>query len=395
MDNPLDSEFTEEIKKALQNNNQALAVAKIQEYLDKKKNYPLNIAVTGKGSSGKSTFVNAFRGIDNSDEEAAPTDETTSEVTPYPHPKYPNVTLWDLPGVGTTEFPANKYLELVEFEKFDFFIIISDTCFRENDVKLAQEIQKMGKKFYFVRSKIDNDLRAEKRSKREFDEKKTITQIKENCIQGLQQQGVESPQVFLVSSFELKLHDFPLLHRTLEGELPAHQRNALLLAMPNINLEIINRKKEAFQAKIKYFATLSAAVAAVPVPGLSVAVDVALMVGVVSKYVVGFGLDSSSLKSLAGSTGVPLKDLTTAIRSQLAVTKITPFLIMKLLTQCVSTAASMAAEEGSGFIPVFGILAAVTLSLITTNRTLNSFLNMFAEDAHTVFKRALGLKTSV
>ncbi|XP_035530189.1 interferon-inducible GTPase 5-like [Morone saxatilis] len=395
MDNPLHSEFTEGIKEALQNNNQALAAAKIQEYLDQQNNTPLNIAITGETGSGKSTFVNAFRGIDNSDEKCARTDENTLEVISYPHPNYPNVTLWDLPGVGTTKFPADKYLELVGFEKFDFFIIISDTRFRENDVKLAQEIQKMGKKFYFVRSKIDNDLRAEERSQREFDEKKMIAQIRENCIQGLQQQGVESPKVFLVSSFKLQLHDFPLLHKTLERELPAHKRNALLLAMHDINLEIINKKKEAFQAEIKYLATLSAAVAAVPVTGLSVAVDVALLVGVVTKYVVGFGLYSSSLKSLAGSTGVPLKDLTAAIHLPLAVTKITPFLILKLLSQCVSTAASTAAEEESRYIPIIGIPAAMGLSFITTYRALSTFLNMLAEDADRVFTKALGLNTSV
>ena len=120
------------------------------------------------------------------DEEAAPTGckETTTEVLGYPHPNYPNVVLWDLPGVGSTRFPAKKYLKMVEFEKFDFFIIISDTRFRENDVKLAQEIQRMGKEFYFVRSKIDNDLRAEGRSSKYFSTEETLERIRDDCIEG-------------------------------------------------------------------------------------------------------------------------------------------------------------------------------------------------------------------
>ena len=105
-------------------------------------------------------------------------------VTPYAHPNYPNVTLWDLPGVGTTKFPADQYLNHVGFETFDFFIIISATRFTENDVKLAREIQRMGKKFYFVRSKIDSDLYNERRSQREFSETETKKLIKDNCIQG-------------------------------------------------------------------------------------------------------------------------------------------------------------------------------------------------------------------
>ena len=186
MDNPFGYEPIEEMKEALQNNEPAEAAAKIQEYLDQQNKIPLHIGITGESGSGKSTFVNAFRGIDNRDEGAAPTGcvETTSEGIPYHHPNYPNVTLWDLPGIGTTNFPADKYLEHVGFEKFDFFIIISDTRFRENDVKLAQEIQKMRKKFYFVRSKIDNDLRNEERCQREFNAERTLAQIRENCIQG-------------------------------------------------------------------------------------------------------------------------------------------------------------------------------------------------------------------
>ncbi|XP_042338462.1 T-cell-specific guanine nucleotide triphosphate-binding protein 2-like [Plectropomus leopardus] len=187
MEDPTDRRSTEDIKEALESNNQALAAEKIREYLDKENNTPLNIAVTGETGTGKSSFVNAFRGIDDGDEGAAPIGcvETTSEVTSYPHPNFPSVTLWDLPGVGTTKFPAKKYLKLVGFERFDFFIIISDTRFRENDVKLAQEIQKMKKEFYFVRSKIDNDLRNEERSQRsKFNAERTLKQIREYCIQG-------------------------------------------------------------------------------------------------------------------------------------------------------------------------------------------------------------------
>uniref|UniRef100_H3C684 IRG-type G domain-containing protein n=2 Tax=Tetraodon nigroviridis TaxID=99883 RepID=H3C684_TETNG len=172
-----------EIKEALQNNNQALAAAKIKELLDNQSNIPLNIAITGESGSGKSSFVNAFRGVDHKDEKAAPTDvvETTAEVIGYPHPNYPNVILWDLPGIGTTKFPVDDYLKLVGFEKFDFFIIISDARFRENDVKLAKKITEMGKKFYFIRSKVDSDLLNAQRSKRDFDPEKTLSLIRENC----------------------------------------------------------------------------------------------------------------------------------------------------------------------------------------------------------------------
>ncbi|XP_008300373.1 interferon-inducible GTPase 5-like [Stegastes partitus] len=399
MDDSFDSypEEFKECKEALMNNDTAAAAAKIQKYLEKQDNIPLNIAITGECGSGKSTFVNAIRGIKNSDDGAAPTGcvETTIEVTAYPHPNYPNVTFWDLPGIGTTRFPAHQYLKHVKFEKFDFFIIISADRFRENDVKLAQKIQKMKKKFYFVRSKIDHNIRDERRSQRNFNEEMTLKRMRDNCIQGLQQQGFEDPQVFLVSSFDLHLYDFSLLHETLERELPAHKRDALLFTMPNINREIIIKKKKAFQAKIKYFACLSALVAGVPVPVLSTTVDLGMMVTVVLKYVLGFGLDKPSLQRLADRTGVPYENLVAVIKSPLALKKINVDRLLKVISQVTVAGLLMVAEEGTRFIPLFGIPITMALSFTATYGILSFFLNSLAEDAQRVFEKSLGLETSV
>uniref|UniRef100_A0A3P8RDF9 IRG-type G domain-containing protein n=1 Tax=Astatotilapia calliptera TaxID=8154 RepID=A0A3P8RDF9_ASTCA len=355
------------VKDDLKTNDTAAAAAKIQEYLDKQNNVPLNIAITGASGAGKSTFINALRGLSDDDERAAPTGvtETTVEVKEYSHPNYPNVRFWDLPGVGTPNFPSDTYLERVGFEKFDFFIIISASRFTENDMNLAKEIQKMKKKFYFVRARIDNDKNAEKR-KKDCSEEKTLEKIRQDCIG---RQGIKSPQVFLVSSFELHLYDFSLLHETLERDLPAHKRDALLFAMPNINLEIINKKKEAFQSKIKYWAVID--------------------------YVAGFGLDKPSLQRFSASSGVPYTELLNVLKSPLAAVKMTKDLLLKVLSQLTSTGALMALEEGSRWIPLIGIPLAMSLSFTTTYRALNYFLTELADDAQRVFKKALGLNTSV
>ncbi|XP_008304974.1 interferon-inducible GTPase 5-like, partial [Stegastes partitus] len=186
-----------------------------------------------------------------------------------------------------------------------------------------------------------------------------------------------------------------LLHETLERELPAHKRDALLFAMPNINREIINKKKEAFQAKIKYLSVLSAAVAGVPVPVLSAAVDLGMMVTVVSQYVLGFGLNKSSLQRLAVSAGVPYENLVAVIKSPLALKEINVDLLLKVIAQMTVTGVLMAAEEVCRFIPLLGISIAMALSFTATYKTLSYFLNTVAEDAQRVFEKSLGLETSV
>ncbi|KAJ3595246.1 hypothetical protein NHX12_004550 [Muraenolepis orangiensis] len=242
----LESKAIEDIKTTLENDGPYAAALITRKYLKDLDSIPLKIAVTGESGSGKSTFVNAFRGIDNRDDRAAPTDvvESTMVLKAYPHPKNPNVTVWDLPGIGTTKFPADQYLKHIGFEKFDFFIIVSSDRFRENDAMLAQEIKKMDKTFYFVRAKIDSNLLSAEKSQKKYNEEKTLQKIKDNCIQGLEEQGVMAPHVFLVSNFDLQLYDFPTLQETMERDLPSHKRDTLILALPNICSSNIKKKKE-------------------------------------------------------------------------------------------------------------------------------------------------------
>lgn len=198
-----------------------------------------------------------------------------------------------------------------------------------------------------------------------------------------------------MSSFELHLYDFHLLQKTLERELPTHKRDVLLCALPNVSREIIKKKKEILESQIKYLASLSAFSAAAPIPGLSVAVDLSLLVVNIKKYQVTFGLDMESLQNLAQTTGVPLADLNAVMTSPLSAVKITRDVVSKFLLSLTSTVALTAAEEGARFIPLIGIPVAMGLSFTSTYSTLRFALNMLSDDAQKVFEKALRLDTSV
>ncbi|XP_076026684.1 interferon-inducible GTPase 5-like [Genypterus blacodes] len=374
------------IREAMESSGPAAAAATIQAYLDDQRSIHLNIAVTGEAGSGKSTFVNAFRGVDNRDRERAARTgcrETTMDIQSYAHPHLDNVHLWDLPGIGTTKFPASQYLEYVQFSRFDFFIIVSSDRFRENDVKLAQAIQGMGKKFYFIRSKIDHNLEDEERSQWDFNAERTLAVIREDCIQGLLREGAQSPKVFLISNFHLLRYDFSLLQETMAQELPTHKRNVLLIAMPSISLQIINNKKEGFASEVKYLAGLFALMRSLPVSGNVAYVDI-FMVKTVKQYQTAFGLDMESLRNLAGTSRVQYDDLKAATTSPLAATEITQHLIMRTVSDHT---ALLMGEQVSAAIPLFGLPVALTSTFLLRYSALNICLNMLADDAQAVFTR--------
>ncbi|XP_053123406.1 interferon-inducible GTPase 5-like isoform X2 [Hemicordylus capensis] len=382
-------EDIEEIKDALKEGKMVEAASKIMENLQALENSRLDIAVTGESGSGKSSFVNAIRGLGDEDDGAAATGvvETTMVPTPYPHPKHPNVTVWDLPGIGTPEFQSSTYLEKVGFSRYDFFILIASERFKSNHAQLAREIQQLGKRFYFVRSKVDADVHAtKKRRPRAYDEELLLNQIRENSKKCLLDEGIISPQVFLLSSWELNKYDFMLLEETLEKELPKHKRHAFLLALPNISLVILQKKKEALQKQIWKLATISCGVAAVPIPGLSVACDVAILVKSLSEYRQNFGLDEESLNKLAEKVAKPVEEIKEAIKSPLA-KEISRDLVVKMLTKA-GGGALMFMEYLASNIPIFGSLAAGGISYGTTYYMLWSFLNEVAADAHNVLIRA-------
>ncbi|XP_059366209.1 interferon-inducible GTPase 5-like [Carassius carassius] len=377
-------EDLEDIKETISSQDLPSAISMIKEYLKQQDLVELNIGVTGESGSGKSTFVNAFRGLGDEDEGSAKTGpvETTMLPEVYLHPKYKNVKVWDLPGIGTPNFKADEYLKLVQFERYDFFIIIASDRFRECHTQLATEITRMKKRFYFVRCKIDLSIEAEKR-KKNFDLQKTLDIIREDCENGLRKIGIDDPAVFLISGWEFEKFDLNVLQERMEKELPQHKRLVLMLALPNITLEINEKKKKALEQNIGKVAFLSACVAAVPVPGLSIAVDLAFIVHEIEKYCTTFGLDKESLEKLCERYGKRIETVEGLIKSawykEICTGSITTILrdISFLITED-------AVESVVRFIPLLGTVAAGAMSYWAVSTMLKSALNEVAEDSRNV-----------
>ncbi|XP_071094748.1 interferon-inducible GTPase 1-like [Haliotis cracherodii] len=168
-----------------------------------------NVGVIGKSGNGKSSFINAYLGFPHKEDYAARTDvvECTSEDHPY-HLPGSDVVLWDVPGYDTQKVPYGPdYLKKINFESYDFYVHVSCTKIEETELLLHSAIAKQGKRYFYVRTKIDRDLKNQKkahpRTFNEDNEKEAIRKKIEDCFPDV--------PVFLVSCRELEGHDLPTL----------------------------------------------------------------------------------------------------------------------------------------------------------------------------------------
>uniref|UniRef100_A0A8C8SEC9 IRG-type G domain-containing protein n=1 Tax=Pelusios castaneus TaxID=367368 RepID=A0A8C8SEC9_9SAUR len=375
-------------KAAVYQGNLAGAISEVQEkMLESFNNRTLNIAITGETGSGKSSFINAMRGLSAEDEGAAETGilDTMIEPIAYQDPVLPGVTFWDLPGMGASNFPLETYCEQVHLSRFEFFIIVGYQRFRSSHAILVREIQKMRKRFYFVRSKADMDLDASRRQRpSSYNEEKVLQQIREDCKRGLEAEGVGHPQVFVVSSWEPNHYDFPLLRQTLQEELQSLKRHIFLLSLPGVSSPIISQKKATLKGEIWKAALFSCLIAAIPVPGFAFLCTFFIFRKHLFRYYSSFGLDDRSLAALARQAGKPVTELTAIMKSW----RTAPITALMLLFHSVG-AAVMITEYSWKRLPVFGAMVSGGVALVTIYCLQQKCLASVADDTQRVLSKAL------
>uniref|UniRef100_A0A2K5DS67 Immunity related GTPase M n=1 Tax=Aotus nancymaae TaxID=37293 RepID=A0A2K5DS67_AOTNA len=158
---------------------------------------PVNIAMAGDSGNSMSTFISALQNTGHEGKASPPTGlvKATQRYASYFSSHFPNVVLWDLPGAGS-------------FSQHDF-IMGASAQFSMNHVILAKTIEDMGKKFYIVWTKLDMDLSTG-----------ALPEVQENVPENLQREQVCEPPIFMASSLEPLLHDFPKLRDTLQKTHP-------------------------------------------------------------------------------------------------------------------------------------------------------------------------------
>ena len=89
----------------------------------------------------------------------------------------------------------------MKFDKYNTFILLSSERFTQIDNMIAQEIEGMGKPFFFARTKMDNAMRDEKRKIRtKFDPRATADKIRKNCQKHLERPDGTFPEIYLIAN---------------------------------------------------------------------------------------------------------------------------------------------------------------------------------------------------
>ncbi|XP_046843712.1 uncharacterized protein LOC124437827 isoform X2 [Xenia sp. Carnegie-2017] len=219
------------------------------------KDTEINLAVTGNSGTGKSSFINAVRGLKAYEVGAAPvgTEETTIKPTKYKSQKHENIIFWDLPGIGTLTYPnLEEYcLKIGGLEKYDAFLIFCKTRFTQHDKELAEKIsQDIKKPFFFVRTNIDTEIRNAKDDKgRHFNEKSVLDKMKAYCLNNLKGLINDKNEVFLIDNKVTDKYDFNRLIESISDALPHRKMECFILSIDTVTRESIKRKANLLKAR--------------------------------------------------------------------------------------------------------------------------------------------------
>jgi len=386
------------MEKAFNDNGMEGCQQLIRQSLDGWQDMNIKIGVIGSSGSGKSSLINALRDL-NADQGGAAkvgSNETTIKPTEYPHPKNEQLVVVDLPGVGTPKFPRDSYLDAIEVDKYDFFLLVAQKRFYENDGWLAKELIQRKKNFFFVRTHIDNEVENDKKAHPSTHNKEQlIADIRRKTEAELEQNVPEtSMMLFLIDNYKPAQYDFPDLREQLIDKFPDLKKEVLLLTIRSSTRSMLDKKVKYLRSRIWKAAALSGTFGLVPIPGTSFVADAVILVRETKFYYQQLGLDSESLRRLSQETGAEFSTLQTMVEETICV-NIMEFEAKNFLALISSLGIAMAVfqaesavEQLVALVPVIGQAVAGAMSSVTTYWILGEILDKMYDVAKEVIELA-------
>jgi len=183
----------------------------------------VHFAVAGMSGSGKSSLINAFRGLRNRDAGAAVVGgiERTLQVTRYPDANPGNPFVWyEIPGAGAVKRHDWQYFNDQGLYVFDSIVVLFDNRFTVTDIAILDNAKRFNIPTYIVRSKADQCIRnimmdsgydsdddnedIERRNKRyDAARKQFIEQTRKSVQIYLENANLPDQRVYIISSTTL------------------------------------------------------------------------------------------------------------------------------------------------------------------------------------------------
>lgn len=209
-----------------------------------------------------------------------------------------------------------------------------------------------------------------------------LTKIRHDCLENLGDLLSKEEDLFLISNHEPSNWDFVRLTAAILDALTRYQRESMTLslgkAITRSSREIFQRKVDVLKGRILLVSAASAAVAFVPLPGLSVAVDAALILRELSLYRSQLGLPE------IGSAEFTRLHLATREK----VVKVGLTTAAQLSGFLAPYAAEAAVEEFTRYLPYIGLALASGMSFGATYYALYRLLGTVEEAALCVLREA-------
>lgn len=216
---------------------------------------------------------------------------------------------------------------------YDLFIICCKDRFKETDLKIATEISKSSRNYYFVRTFIDQTIRNKEsdigkvlRNKPEEIDKIMTTIRHDIRIQLSEKQLPHSERnLFIISSLMKKIEDddgnllefednrekyeFPKLQQQIFEGLDEQKKSALIMTFSAFGVEGVKNKCKKFRNDIWLVSALSGASGLSPIPGTSLLIDMGILIDQVTRYIDELNLNKEKIRQYCMTFGVKYEDL--------------------------------------------------------------------------------------
>ena len=227
----------------------------------------------------------------------------TKEVQQYSIPNHPNINLYDVPGISSTDCTREEFDGKAKLDEnnYDLFFMVVKDVFNDDCEFIRQKIsrKKEKKPFSIVRTHVDQTMGNfySTREPRQSTEKRICAEIRENLELQLRKLGADSTQIYLVDLTPGKesKFDFPQLMEDIARELPKVKRQAFLLSVTSFDPNMIEAKYKELWWIIFGCALGSGVGGLIPIPGVSMTADVGIFVAATVKILSSFGLTKEKI----------------------------------------------------------------------------------------------------